>query len=166
MGKTYCEMKRGWTQGQSCNGFAISPSPALSVLAPEMAPAHMPVNSARLGFSLHSSETPHLPADKSAVQKWSAFFPLPASVFWPYLNDLPLPLESQPCCGFVFPFFFFPLAWLLLQGCCFLSCAIALFRAGCPIFFAPRLCKAVVFLLPSMGCLPAAASRIRKADPN
>lgn len=137
----------------------MSPSPPLCILAPEVAPAHTPVNPARLGFSLHHSET-HTRLQTSGLSRSGLYFSLPASVFWPYLNDLPLLLASQPN-------WFFPLAWLLLQGCCFLSCAIALFRQSwLSWFFAPRLCKAVALLLPVVGCLPSAVALIRKADPN
>lgn len=122
-----------------------------------MAPAHAPVNSARLGFSLHLTRLQTSRLSRSGLR-----FSLPASVFWPYLNHLPLPLATHPC--LLFSLFYSCVAFaagllLPLQGHCTLLSWLSL-------LFSLRLWETVVLLLPSMGCLPSAAALIRKADPN
>lgn len=122
-----------------------------------MAPAHTPVNSARLGFSLHLTRLQTSRPSRSGLH-----FSLPASVFWPYLNHLPLPLAFHPC--LLFSLFYFCMAFAAGSLLCLQShCSLLSWLSH---FFSPSLWETVVLLLPSMGCLPSAAALIRKADPN
>lgn len=156
-------MKRGWTWGQHCNCRAwqrerVSPLPQLSLSEPPKWPQpHASVNSARLGFSLHLARL-----QISRLSRSGLHFSLPASVFWPYLNHLPLPLAFHPC--LLFSLFYSCMAFavgllLPLQSHCSLLSRLS-------HFFPSRLRVTMVLLLPSMGCLPSAAAVIRETDPN